>query len=203
MKKVLLSVLLVPLFTILFSQESFGFTFGGEIPWPLSNQHVVTVSNSRGLWQLENKSMSKLFNVEMKAHVSGYNWIRISELDPKTYEVISWGEGFFDLDIDTSDSQSSFSNILVESDEQVNDRFGRYITMYPNGDLHAHPYLIRIVEVETSIGNVLGMSVLDYRNYNFTHLLGKRVLLDPLSCREDIKRADNLKCFLPTDHGTH
>ena len=69
---------------------------GGEIPWPYSTQRVVTVKNSRGLWELGNGKNLKLFNVEMKHDSrSGFDWIRVSRLDTKTYEVVSWGEGYY------------------------------------------------------------------------------------------------------------
>lgn len=170
--------------------------YGGEIPWPLSVQHVVTVSNSQGLWKLQNKSMSKVFNVEMRTEENGLDWIRVSELHPKTYEVISWGEGYFNLKVDTASGQSSFSNILVDTNESLNDRYGRYISMYPNGDLYAHPYMIRIVEVESTLGNVLGLSIINYVEMSYEHLLGARIMKDPLACHQNRENEDNLTCFM-------
>lgn len=168
------------------------YQFGGEIPWPLSNQRMVTVDHSAGLWRLENREAEKFFNLEMNQGEDGFDWIRISHLDTKTLKVISWGEGTFlrceaDSELETCRSKktggSSFSNILLDSqNKDQNDQFGRYIHMYPNGDFTRRPYLVRLVEVKTSLGNVLGVSVVNYVEKDFEHLLGVRVLGEPLAC---------------------
>lgn len=177
--------------------------FGGEIPWPLSNQRMITVDKSSGLWELENIFTRKLYNVEMIESEDGFDWIRIANIDPETYEVISWGEGTFinctlQADGDGCRQQngaSSFSNILLDSQvKDQNDQFGRYIHMYPNGDLTLSPYLVRLVEVKTGLGNVLGVSVVDYVGKSFEHLLGSRLLSTPLSCVVANEKSKNLDC---------
>jgi hypothetical protein len=172
------------------------FTFGGEVPWPLSSQKVVTVENARGLWRLEMKGYTKLFNVEMISHSNGLDWIRVSELDSESYKVISWGEGFFRQGGSAS-QQSSYSNIQLGDFLGPADRIGRYIYMFPNGDIKEQPYLIRLVEVETSIGHVLGLSVIRFIDMEFEHMLGRRVLATPLPCYryKDIYH-DDLECHL-------
>lgn len=179
---------------ILLTTSAFSYVqFGGEIPWPLSTQHIVTVENSRGLWELGNGQTSRLFNVEMRRDSrSGFDWIRVSEMDPETYKVISWGEGFFSPS-PINQTDSGFSNISLEHHSKK-DSMGRYITMYGNGDLSGHPYLLRMVEVETTLGNVLGLSIIEYVDKKFEHLLGTRVMVDPLNCVESDKAG--LKCYL-------
>lgn len=170
--------------------------FGGEIPWPLSNQHVVTVKNSKGLWSMGQKGKKKIFNVEMITNQrSGTDWIRVSELDPKTYEVISWGEGFFtETEYSSIESRSSFWDVTVGKDEV--DRHGRYLNMFPNGSLEEHPYLLRVVEVETAVGNVLGLSVLHYVEKQYDHFLGQRIMKEPLSCQMQEDEAEEMSCFI-------
>lgn len=179
---------------IVFTTAAFSFVnFGGEIPWPLSAQHIVTVQNSRGLWRLGDGKEHRIFNVEMRTDTSsGYDWIRVSEFDPKTYEVISWGEGYFSPN-PGGQTQSSYTDVSLDT-ESKKDRTGRYITMYANGDLNSHPYIIRMVEVETNIGNVLGLSFIDPGYKNFEHLLGTRVMVDPFGCYETEK--NGLACYL-------
>ena len=182
-----------------FSDKSKVTHFGGEIPWPLSIQHVVTVQNSKGLWKLESKNKKRMFNVEMESDIrSGFDWIRVSELDPKTYEVISWGEGFF-TPPKKSTPESSFSNILTDVgpvNSTGKDKYGRYLSMFRNGDFNEHPYMLRMVEVETTLGHVLGLTVIEYSNgMKYQHFLGTRVLEVPLGCVEN-DRSDNLKCFM-------
>ncbi len=166
---------------------------GGEIPWPLSVQHLMTVQNSKGLWKLGDGQQSKLYNVEMRADTSsGYDWIRVSELDPETYHVISWGEGYFSP-APGQNAQSSYSDISLDTQMQQ-DKRGRYLTMYANGDLSSHPYLIRMVEVETTLGNVLGLSIIEYVEKKYDHFLGTREMTDPLSCFESDDKG--LTCYL-------
>ncbi len=172
------------------------YSFGGEIPWPLSSQHVVTMTNSRGLWKLDNKDSSMIFNVEIVSRDSGYDWIRVSELDPESYTVLSWGEGFFRTTTDEAEDQSSFSDIYLDK-EAPQDRYGRYIYMFPNGDLNQSPYLIRLVEVETQLGYVLGLSIINLIDKDFEHYLGVRLHTEPLNCVEHEKKIENLSCFLP------
>jgi len=170
-------------------------TFGGEVPWPLSNQKVVSVDNTRGLWKLRSGSFEKVFNVEMISHKNGMDWIRVSELDPKSFQVISWGEGFF-RQVSASNSQSSYSSISLGDLVGSADRLGRYIYMFPNGDIKEHSYLIRLVEVETSVGQVLGISVIRFMDQNYEHLLGQRLLKKPLSCQQDKRLPDDLSCYI-------
>ena len=196
----MLKVLKVVLFVFFLSQPlmaELGFgtgTFGGEVPWPLSNQKVVSVDNTRGLWKLRAGSYEKVFNVEMISHTNGIDWIRVSELDPKSFKVISWGEGFFRR-VSTASSQSSYSSISLGDFVGPADRLGRYIYMFPNGDIKEHPYLVRLVEVETSVGNVLGISLIRFMDQDFEHLLGRRLLKKPLSCHNEAREPDDLACY--------
>ena len=73
---------------------------------------------------------------------------------------------------------------------------GRYLYMYPNGDLSAKPYLLRMVEVETSIGRVLGLSVINYVEKSSKHYLGTRLLKEPLDCHATLGEFDSLECYL-------
>lgn len=171
------------------------YNFGGEVPWPLANQHVVTVQNSRGLWKLGNKTSQMLFNVEIVSRENGYDWIRVSELHPTSYRVLSWGEGFFRAQSD-SDEGSSFSDIHLEKGK-IQDRYGRYIYMFPNGDLAQHPYVIRLVEVETTLGTVLGLSIISLVDKEYEHYLGTRIHAQPMKCEEAEEKTENLSCFLP------
>lgn len=194
LKKVI-PVLLVGLFTLI--QPAWADNDrGGEIPWPLSVQHVVTVENSQGLWRLENGTSTRLFNVEMKKDVSsGYIWIRVSELGPKTYTVLAWGEGYFTpAKTSISAPKSSFSNINLEAGDYSKDSLGRYITMYSNDEDNDSTYMLRMVEVETSLGNVLGLSILGW-NKHLNHMLGTRVMINPLDCFET-KATNTLQCYL-------
>ena len=66
-------VLLVVLLTG-FTYPGGNVQFGGEIPWPLSNQRAVSESTSQGLWDLQSHDTRKLFNVEIVTdHESGEN----------------------------------------------------------------------------------------------------------------------------------
>ncbi len=192
-----LKLLFVVLLVCLHISSAFAYiNFGGEIPWPLSSQHVVTMTNSRGLWKLDNKTSSMVFNVEIVSRDNGYDWIRVSELDPKSYRVISWGEGFFRTSDNEASDQSSFSDIYLDK-ETPQDRHGRYIYMFPNGDLSQPPYLIRLVEVETPLGYVLGLSIINLVEKDYEHYLGVRLHTQPLNCVEHEKNEENLNCFLP------
>ena len=169
-------------------------SFGGEIPWPLSIQHAVTVKNTKGLWKMKSGKDTRLFNVEMrKDSRSGFDWIRVSELNPETYKVLSWGEGFFTPGEKEATIQSSFSSVGLETNGKVDTR-GKYLHMFTNGDLESQPYLIRMVEVETTLGNVLGLSVIDYSDNDYDHMLGTRIMKKPLGCFESDD--DNLTCYL-------
>ena len=194
MKKVapILFVLAVALTNSAFSN----INFGGEIPWPLSIQHAVTVQNSKGLWRLKSGQDTRVFNVEMrKDSRSGFDWIRVSEFNPETYEVISWGEGFFSPNKPVTQPESSFSNVGIETSAGKVDSLGRYIHMFANGDLNSHPYLLRMVEVETQLGNVLGISVIDYTGKKYKHMLGTRVFKEPFGCFETKDDKEELKCY--------
>jgi hypothetical protein len=168
--------------------------FGGEIPWPLSVQHPVTVEHSKGLWKLGDGQSSRLFNVEMRTDSqSGFVWIRVAEMDPESMQVYAWGDGYFSPS-HTSDIDSSYSNIHFDKPGQNQDKMGRYVTMFPNGDTQARPYVLRMVEVETTLGNVLGLSILDYKKMDYDHFLGTRVMDEPMSCDESRKKG--LTCYL-------
>lgn len=72
---------------------------------------VVSVKNTRGVWKLlENKEKTRIFNFEMREDTrSGFDWIRVSEMDPKTlFKVIAWGEGFYSPMKQPQNSDSSF-----------------------------------------------------------------------------------------------
>lgn len=164
---------------------------GGEIPWPLSNQHVVTVNHGQGLWNLNSNTDSIYFNVEVVAKDNGYDWIRVAELDKVTFEVLSWGEGFFSKN--KKKTCSTYSNIGVS---QSMDAPGRYIYMFPSGDLKNHPYLIRIVEVETPVGFMLGVSIINMIEKEYEHFLGSLVLKHPLACQEENSSKGELVCHI-------
>lgn len=203
----LLKLVVLPVILVLLTlAESYGnFNFGGEIPWPLANQREVTESNSVGMWKLYYKNEVKTFNVEMIENQNGFDWIRVSELHPETYEVISWGEGFF-LRCDKNPvgayckmkqggGTSSYSNIFLSNLGSGKDRYGRYIEMYPNGSFEKSSYLLRLVEVQTSIGNVLGLSIINHTEKNLFHYLGVRHLDAPLNCTESLDNFETLSCF--------
>ncbi len=173
--------------------------FGGEIPWPLSNQRPVSESSSKGLWDLESYGTRKMFNVEIVSEKSGYDWIRVAEIDPHTYEVLSWGEGIFrqvENVIVKGKKQSSFFDLNTKPGSEKEDTYGRYITMFPNGDFTKQPYVIRLVEVKTSLGHVLGLSIIHYIEQTYEHLLGRRVLGTPLECDNTDLKEERLSCFL-------
>lgn len=174
---------------------------GGEIPWPLADQRVVTVDNSKGLWKLRSDKSVKYFNVEMLTRTSGRQWIRVSHLDPMTFEVLSWGVGVFEscsesntVGCSEARLRSSFSDIFLGSVEAQPEDLGRYITMLPNANLKDFTYLVRLVEIETSMGRFLGLSTL--KSKRDEHFLGTRVLEEPLRCVEDSNQVNHLSCFL-------
>jgi hypothetical protein len=174
---------------------------GGEIPWPLSNQRVITMNNSKGLWRLENSLDTKLFNVEIMGG-EGSDWVRVAELHPRSLEVLSWGEGYFsNCKADTIDSDcknlktlNSFSNIFLGPVEKNDDHLGRYLDMFPNGDLDSNSYLLRLVEVKTSVGNVLGLSIINFEEKKYEHFLGTRLLANPMRCKKIEGVVNDLTC---------
>lgn len=168
---------------------------GGEIPWPLSIQHVVTVENSQGLWRLHGKEGDRLFNVEITSDSqSNFDWIRVAELNPNTYAVMSWGEGFFTPGKTSANPESSYSKIVLGKGVGGNDKHGRYITMGSNGFHVGESYLLRMVEVDSAIGKVLGLTIISFNNSKMENLLGTREMNEPMDCSEDIK-TEKLKCF--------
>jgi hypothetical protein len=187
-------VLLVVLLTG-FTYPGGNVQFGGEIPWPLSNQRAVSESTSQGLWDLQSHDTRKLFNVEIVTdHESGYDWIRVAEIDPENYTVMSWGEGIFRSGAFTRTQwQSSFFDVTTQPGAK-SDKYGRYITMFPNGDINEPPYLLRLVEVKTAVGHVLGLSVIHYIDYRYDHMLGQKILDQPLRCDE--RAGEQLSCFI-------
>lgn len=195
MKKVAPLILFIGAILLTNSAFSGGVQYGGEIPWPLSNQHLMTTKNSQGLWEVTNsKQEKKLFNVEMTQEAgSNFEYIRVSELD-KSFKVIAWGEGFFTKAPLPGKPESSFSNIIIGGELGGNDSHGRYITMYGNGKVKKTPYLLRMVEVDTQLGKVLGISVIQYASKKFDHMLGSRVMESPMSCVEDDKD-NSLDCI--------
>lgn len=176
------------------SQEERQIALGGEVPWPLSNQRPVTAENAAGLWRLDVDEYSMLFNVEMISYGQGVDWIRVSELDKNTLEVITWGEGFF-KSTEIGSTESSYSSILLGDSMGASDRIGRYIYMFPNGDIQQRPYLVRLVEVETSVGSVLGMSVIKFSDSTLKHMLARRVLAKPLPCHQHPSLKESLRCY--------
>ena len=187
--------LFVVLFLVGFTYPGQNVQFGGEIPWPLSNQRAVSASTSQGLWDLKAHDTRKLYNVEIVTdEESGYDWIRVAEIDAENYQVISWGEGIFRTNAYSYRKiQSSFFDVTTQPGKQK-DVHGRYITMFPNGDINEPPYLLRLVEVQTSVGHVLGLSVIHYIEYRYEHMLGKRILEKPLRCNE--RGREQLACFI-------
>lgn len=173
-----------------------GVQAGGEIPWPLSNQRVVTVKNSQGLWELGIGKKRQLFNLEMKHDSrSGYDWVRVAKINQKTFKVTSWGEAFFRRGpVKVQNGYSSFFSVGLNPAGP--DKHGRYLNMYPNGDLDSQPYVLRMVEVQTSIGRVLGLSVINYVEQNTDHYLGTRLLEEPLYCGETYYGSDSLECYI-------
>jgi hypothetical protein len=196
MKKLIMVSLLI--FTSLFCLSAFSYVpphFGGEIPWPLSRQRIVTVENSQGLWRLKDQSnRARLFNVEM-VHQSDEHrdWIRVSELNPETYEVLTWGEGFF-ADFSKGEKDSSFFDVTLDSAFPKNDPHGRYLSMFKNGDINNTPFVVRLVEVKTTIGHVLGLSIFSKASIEGDHMLGTRVSKRPMLCG-DGNKDDVLTCF--------
>lgn len=176
---------------LLFTQIAFAkpLQAGGEIPWPLSNQHVVTVNHGTGLWSLDSYDSSMYFNVEIQTNEKGYDWIRVAELNKETFEVISWGEGFFSNEL--KEVASGYTNFSVNPQK---DAYGRYLHMFPKGDLKKNPYVLRLVEVETPIGFLLGLSIIHVVEGDYEHFLGQRVLKNPLKCKEGKVDTDNLTC---------
>ncbi len=195
LRKLLPLVVVATLALVTMGMKDSIIQMGGEIPWPLSIQHAVTVKNSKGLWQLEGKSSSRLFNVEISSDAqSGFDWIRVAELNPKDYSVINWGEGYFSQSSVAGSPDSSYSTITLGPSLGKKDPHGRYLTMYSNGKASKHPYLIRMVEVETTLGNVLGLSLIEYSQNEFEHMLGTRVQKEPMSCLESDKD-EKLDCY--------
>ena len=155
-KKLLLIVL------TLFAFQSYA---GNEIPWPYSAQQPMTEENSKGLWWVPTYEGSVLYNVEVFDNENGESWMRVTEMDPWTYEVLSSGEGTY-----------------CNKDEEDGGRSGRYVYMFPHAK---HPelssYPLHLAEVATEWGVALGTSI--YKdNQNPEHALGYKEREEPLNC---------------------
>lgn len=153
--------------------------FGDEIPWPFSEQFEISKEHSEGLWMIKHLDGSESYlNLEMVEtqdhHVS---WMRVSELDVDTLEVISWGEGYF---CNSSTTQA----IVFENSIPIQDEIGKYVYMFQNGNFNIAPYLLRLVEVNSGTGPVLGVSTyFASKEVEPTHVLGLRVLKKPFECK--------------------
>lgn len=158
---------------------------GGEVPWPLSKQQIITVQNSQGVWQLESGQRFRLFNVEILSQQTGEDWIRVAELDDMN-QVVAWGDGFF------ANGKKSLGGIWTSTG--VKDGLGRYLYMYPNGDLEKRPFQVRLVEVKTPAGHVLGVSVIDTILNKAEHMLGQRLASQPLKCSKRPDSIEHLQC---------
>lgn len=183
--------------------------FGGEIPWPLAHQYEITPENSRGLWQLEQKSGLKYYNVEILDQVQGTTFIRVSELDPETFKVIFWGEGFFKSKAKKDKHQNAtidyWSGYLDVDKINGSMDVGHYLYMYPNGDITERAHMIRLVEVRAHQGVSLGLSIYPFIGagpaIEKEHVLGARMQEKPLDCRIDddlpVDVIENLTCEFP------
>lgn len=175
---------------------------GGEIPWPLAHQYEITAENSGGLWLLEQKSGTRYYNVEILDQFEGMTFLRVSELDPNTFEVISWGEGFFKHEKPTTISVDYWS-LYLDTNKKIKTDVGRYLYMYPSGDIGERPYMIRLVEVRTTINISLGLSIYPFGSTeNNEHILGSRLQTKPLHCEPDVipqEHSESLVCDLPED----
>ena len=140
---------------------------GGEIPWPLSRQHEMTVQNSQGLWLAWTPSGRRYYNVEIVDGIFGATWMRVSEIDAESQEVISMGENFF----------FGGSSKCKESKDR-----GRYLTMFSNGD-EKKPHKLRLVELDFEWGSYLGISIYpDVIDDEGDHRVGHRTRRKPVSC---------------------
>ncbi|MCJ8278126.1 MAG: hypothetical protein MJK18_14895 [Bdellovibrionales bacterium] len=187
--------------TLCFSLAAQGFTFGGEIPWPIDSQFTVTAENSRGLWMLKHNGVQRLYNVEILDEVEGMTFIRVTEMDYETFQVISWGEGFFRTTTKKKIIGTGFWTDYLDVTTPAVKDVGRYLHMYPNGDILEKPYMLRLVEVRTQIGVALGLSMYPLAGgtvSQYEHSLGSRLQKQPLHCEidEDTRDGDNadLKC---------
>lgn len=193
------SAVILMVFFFSFQTLAKPITMGGEIPWPLAHQYRITAENSRGLWKLTSQQGAKYYNVEILDQVNDITFVRVSEIDMKTFKVISWGEGFFK---DSQQSQNSLWSLYFDISVPNTVDVGRYFYMYPNGDITENPYMVRLVEVRNQFMTSLGISI--YRNSatgGKQHVLGDRMQADPLDCRlddvQDPEVIDSLTCELP------
>ena len=185
---------------VCFTVSSHGdITAGGEIPWPLAHQYEITPENSRGLWKLEQKTGLKYYNVEILDQVGGTTFIRVSELDSETLKVVSWGEGFFKES--SKKTATDFWSIYLDADKIASSLdVGRYLYMYPNGDISKRAHMIRLVEIRTVQSISLGLSIFSagISVEDKEHILGARMQEKPLDCRIDDDALENLTCDFPS-----
>ena len=201
--KLVKSIVALVLFFVSFSAMAEPIITGGEVPWPLAHQYRITAENSRGLWKLEQQQGMKYYNVEILDQVEGTTFVRVSELDPKTLKVVSWGEGFFKASQQkTTISTDYWADYFIGGAHGIAD-VGRYLYMYPNGDITEAPYMLRLVEVRTSLNISLGISIYPLASaLNKEHVLGSRLQEDPLNCRFNdpgTTLQDRLTCHFPEE----
>lgn len=165
MKKIsiLIATLLITL-PFAFANNGEGVQTGTEVPWPYTAQQPVTEKNSKGLWWANTSEGAVLYNVEIFDTSKGHSWMRVTELDPWTYEIRTYGEGFY-----------------CQKEESNEGKDGRYVYMSTHADKDMAPYPLRVVEVDMGWGVLLGLSI--YHSIdNPDHILAYRQDEEPLDC---------------------
>ncbi|MCB0379498.1 MAG: hypothetical protein KDD33_13480 [Bdellovibrionales bacterium] len=170
--------------------------YGGEIPWPFLDQTRINKASSEGLWKITTLDKKEhLLNVEMLENEDKeLTWLRVSELDLETYEVISWGEGFYQKGGNSVSTEDGIPLPLAK------DKVGQYIYLFSSSDYLQDPILLRLVQVKLKIGDALGVSIYPVRRGETAeHMLGVRMLETPLSCtpNQDLNATADLICELP------
>ena len=168
----------------------------GEIPWPLAKQDIVTQKNTAGVWIIGDGLSQRIFNIEMRELGDGdYIWMRVAELMPDTLNMIAWGE------IITSAKDSKVSGKAYGLPDWLeiveDDGLGTYVIIAPNSvKTMGNPTLLRMVEVQTALGTVLGLSIMQLRGGEQKHFLGTRYSKKPLSCFRSESDTSRLSCYL-------
>ena len=157
---------------------------GGEIPWPFSQQFQVSEENSEGLWLVPTADGYRYFNVEIHSQEDGFFWIRITEIDPETHEILYYGEGFFCNHGEQHQSADQNPDVI------------KYLFLFPNAGSEYRPRLVRVAEVQLDWGMYLGLSLLYPSDTEESeHHIGTRTLKKPLQCRYH-PRVGQMKCDL-------
>lgn len=183
MKKLVVRVVAVLMMaSSAFAGGNQGVITGSEIPWPYSAQQPITEENSKGLWWANTENGPILYNVEIFDNNQGHSWMRVTEMDPWTYEIQTYGEGFFCKDEEPNEGKD-----------------GRFVFMFTHAKQEREPYPLHIAEVDMGWGVLLGLSIYQEID-NPDHILGYRQRKEPLDCYYPSHTVD-LVCEKPDGKG--